>query len=230
MNTKEELLSITDADFETSSKSCNKDSRVSNEDLQAINHRIKNVAQNTNEGGVIWENLDEEKRYRNFAFTDWSNSITILESVRYLLYGKEVAPTTGNIHRQGLIIFNNAKTPAAARKLYPGVYIKPCRKNILANARYCIKDGDYVEEGIRPPSLNKIFREDNQNNKEVIWRLCYIQKEDENEEDIISDEMSWNDVQRMKAFWGRVKSKKMYISWSEIVIMKNDVIYDTFII
>jgi len=94
-------------------------------------------------------------RHRHFVFTlnNWTAAdIDYLDSlpVRYLVYGKETAPSTGTPHLQGYIVFANGKTVTAARTV-----LRRCRIAVAAGTPsqasvYCKKDGDFVERGDLP--------------------------------------------------------------------------------
>lgn len=99
------------------------------------------------------------KRARGFAFTvnnwteeDWS-ALQRAPSVRYLVMGKEVAPTTGTPHIQGYVFFELQKTFSAARTWFESVlgharaHVEMAYANALANCKYCMKDADPSNEG-----------------------------------------------------------------------------------
>lgn len=96
-------------------------------------------------------------RSRNFIFT--LNNYTdqhvallnrLAPSLRYLVYGREVAPTTGTPHLQGFAIFANARTLSAVTRLMPGAHVEIARGSPEQCRTYCIKDGDYAEFGTPP--------------------------------------------------------------------------------
>lgn len=92
---------------------------------------------------------------RNFSFT-WNNypddHIALLDmiSCKYLIYGREVAPTTGTKHLQGAIIFPSARRLPSVVKQLPGCHIEIAR-DIHQLIEYCKKEGDFIEKGT-PPS------------------------------------------------------------------------------
>lgn len=93
---------------------------------------------------------------RNFVFT-WNNytedSIAHLASLecKYMIYGKEVAPTTGTPHLQGFIVFANPRSRTGAiAAIGKGVYVAIARGDELQNEVYCSKDKAYFEKGVRP--------------------------------------------------------------------------------
>lgn len=234
MNTKSEQLEITDEDFETSSKSCNTNSRVSVKELNSVIYQKIN-AQNTEMGGVNDEISPKDMRKRGFAFTDFNNKIEMRKGVKYILWGNETCPTTGRLHRQGLILFKDGKTETAVRKMFPGTHIKFFKSKkpkeseqskLVKNARYCIKDGEWEELGERPATLNKIFRETDVT-QSADWRLSYLTNNDIE----ISPILTWNQVQSKMAFWKRTLSYALKIwmprpvEWNELIISKNDEIY-----
>ncbi len=69
----------------------------------------------------------------------------------YIIYGKEIAPTTGTPHLQGHIVFKDAKTESSVKKLLPGCHVQV---SVAPNksVEYCKKDGDYTERGTPPVS------------------------------------------------------------------------------
>lgn len=90
---------------------------------------------------------------RNFRFV-WNNypedvsPLSFPECV-YLIYGKEIAPTTGTPHLQGHIVFKNPRSVNGVRKLMKGCDV---RVSDLPdhNIEYCKKDGSVTESGVRP--------------------------------------------------------------------------------
>lgn len=98
-------------------------------------------------------------RYRNFIFT-YNNYGTAgeelikgLPRVRYLIYGRETAPTTGTAHLQGYVVFANARTLSGLRSVLPGVHIEVARGSHGQCREYCAKDGDFYEFGDLPAEL-----------------------------------------------------------------------------
>lgn len=71
---------------------------------------------------------------------------------RYIVYGREIAPTTQTPHLQGYVYFDNAKTLSAVIKLLPGSHIESAKGSPLQNYTYCTKEKDFFEKGIRPDS------------------------------------------------------------------------------
>lgn len=98
-------------------------------------------------------------KYRNFVFT-WNNYTESDEAYlqelpyKYLVYGREVAPTTGTLHLQGAIHFKNQRSFNAVRKLFKGQHVEIAR-DFEASIEYCKKDGDYFERGDFTLATNK---------------------------------------------------------------------------
>lgn len=94
-------------------------------------------------------------RSRAFVFTiqNWTEEHTaLLDAVqcRYIIYGKEVAPTTGTRHLQGYIYYKSAKTLRSLRRQLHPHHVEVARGDSAANRTYCSKDGDFVERGEIP--------------------------------------------------------------------------------
>jgi hypothetical protein len=71
---------------------------------------------------------------------------------KYLVFGREVAPTTGRPHLQGFVHLVNAKNPTAFKEwlgLSHSAYVAPSRDPRRA-IEYCKKDGDFFEWGTPP--------------------------------------------------------------------------------
>jgi len=93
-------------------------------------------------------------RSTNYRFTHNNYDNTALEDTvpcLYIIYGKEVAPTTGTPHLQGVIRFASKKSFKQVIDLLPGCNIDPCDA-LTAAIAYCKKDGDWTERGEAPMS------------------------------------------------------------------------------
>lgn len=71
---------------------------------------------------------------------------------RYLIFGLEVAPTTGTKHIQGYIYFDEAKSMSATKKVLGDkkVHLTAAKGNADQNKTYCSKDGEFYEHGRKP--------------------------------------------------------------------------------
>jgi len=73
-------------------------------------------------------------------------------SVTYIVFGREIAPTTGTPHLQGYTEVKNSTTWNTFRTILgPRAAFKSCEASGPANADYCKKDGDYREAGTLRP-------------------------------------------------------------------------------
>jgi len=92
-------------------------------------------------------------KHRNFRFT-WNNypqdvSVSNFPDHVYLIYGKEIAPSTGTPHLQGHITFKNPRTLSGVIKIMKGCHVL-VSDFPTSSAEYCKKDANFVESGIRP--------------------------------------------------------------------------------
>jgi len=69
---------------------------------------------------------------------------------RYVIYGREFAPTTGTPHLQGYVYFHNARQHRAVSRLLPRAVVTPANGSAAQNKKYCSKDGDFFEFGDVP--------------------------------------------------------------------------------
>lgn len=115
-----------------------------------------NTRQNTVNGAT------ESGRSRNWLFTcnrfgnDDIERLAVLGkdmSVAYLVYGHEVAPTTGHVHLQGFVRFRNARKFSGVREFFSTLTHADLRQGdnkAVEMMKYCQKGGKFVEFGKRP--------------------------------------------------------------------------------
>lgn len=94
-------------------------------------------------------------RYRSWCFTANNYDETLLAlldhlACRYLIYGKEISPTTSTPHLQGYVVFSSGCTLAACRTRLPRCHLQVARGTPSQNYDYCSKDGHFTERGTRP--------------------------------------------------------------------------------
>lgn len=92
---------------------------------------------------------------RNYCFTlnnytqedeDHLKTVSEGQNVRYLVYGKEIAPTTGTPHLQGFISLRNPKPFKRVKEiLNERIHLEEAKGTFKENVAYCIKDRQYVE-------------------------------------------------------------------------------------
>jgi len=81
------------------------------------------------------------------------------ETVKYLVYGREVAPTTGTPHLQGFVIFSTRlRLSAVKQKLPVGSHLEIARGTSQEASVYCKKEYDYEEHGELPGPPGKTNR------------------------------------------------------------------------
>lgn len=95
-------------------------------------------------------------RTRNFCFT--INNYTpeheqLLKDIecKWVVYGRETAPTTGTPHLQCAIVFSEPCTLSACVKRIPGANVEICKGSPAQNREYCCKeDKEFYERGTCP--------------------------------------------------------------------------------
>lgn len=97
--------------------------------------------------------MPNNERITNFVFTCnnyTSDHETLIQNIpsSYLIYGKEIAPTTGTPHLQGYCQLPNGRSHASLKKSLPGFFIKKAQGNCEQNRVYCSKSGDVFESGV----------------------------------------------------------------------------------
>lgn len=82
---------------------------------------------------------------------DFLGNDLVSSGIKYLCYGKEIAPTTKTKHLQGYVYFNNARSFKSAMATLPnGSHIEKCMGTAKQNKEYCEKEGEFVEYGELP--------------------------------------------------------------------------------
>lgn len=89
-------------------------------------------------------------RHYCFTLNNWTEEdLTKFQNLkaRYIIYGEEIAPTTGTPHLQGYMEFKNAVRMAFIKKTFPTMHLE-ARNGTREQARsYCTKDKKYTEIG-----------------------------------------------------------------------------------
>ena len=101
--------------------------------------------------------MEQNKPSLNWVFTlnnyTESDYDALSSYYRYLVVGKEVGDS-GTPHLQGYVILNKRSRLSALKKLLPRAHWE-IRKGSHEQARdYCMKDGDYIEDG-EPPATKE---------------------------------------------------------------------------
>lgn len=84
----------------------------------------------------------------NYTSQDESYLQNVLQC-QYIVYGREIAPTTGTPHLQGYVYFSNPRGFEAVRKLRKWS-IQVAKADVLKNGEYVKKGDDWFEKGTRP--------------------------------------------------------------------------------
>lgn len=96
------------------------------------------------------------RRTRRWVFTlnnpkgeinEFIESLTKSVATRYLVVGKELAPTTGTLHWQGFVEWENAATFNQMKQRIEGAHIEPAKGSNSQNRDYCTKGNDFAEYG-----------------------------------------------------------------------------------
>lgn len=116
-------------------------------------------------------------KYRNWCFT-WNNYTEIDEWVLYELvnqgtlkfvaYGKEIAPTTNTPHLQGFLGFKNQVRFNTVKELLPTCHLEAMRGSIEDNEYYCSKDDEDLTIWGDLPAKNNQGRSSKERWQEVV--------------------------------------------------------------
>jgi len=94
-------------------------------------------------------------KVRNYCFTfnnytsEDEEVVRTWEGVKYLVAGREIAPSTGTPHLQGFVVFVNARSLAALKKIDGRIHWEAAVAFDKA-IEYCKKEGSYFEVGTPP--------------------------------------------------------------------------------
>lgn len=93
--------------------------------------------------------------FRAYCFT--LNNYTELERITllhtecvYVVIGKEIGGLMGTPHLQGYMAFRTLKSLKQVRALCARCHWEGAKGSSMDNYRYCTKDGDFEERGVRP--------------------------------------------------------------------------------
>lgn len=99
-----------------------------------------------------------EQRSKHWCFTVFVDSYDEAESLlqrardksEYLIFGREICPSTGRRHLQGYVAFKTRTKFSSCRNYIPGAHFERMRGSSAEAAEYCKKDGQYTEYGQLP--------------------------------------------------------------------------------
>lgn len=94
---------------------------------------------------------------KHYVFTSFENELVFDdESMVYMVYGREVCPTTGKRHLQGFVSFKSKRTMRKSKELLcdDKAHLEVMRGTVEQAVTYCKKDGDFIEFGTKPKEKN----------------------------------------------------------------------------
>ena len=103
-----------------------------------------------------WLRNFKMSRYRDWTFRLANYTQEEEEAIKkidceYMVFGHEIAPTTGTPHLQGYIYFKNRKSLNQLKKMFGDrTHLENAKGNSQQNYEYCTKEGNFFEKGKRP--------------------------------------------------------------------------------
>lgn len=121
----------------------------------------------------IEEKVDPSRNW-NFTLNNYTpqdeEKLQNCNSVRYLLYGREIGEECKTPHLQGLIIFKSVKTLGAVKRFLPNAHWGNTI-SFEGSVRYCKKEGDFFEKG--QPLISKKRQGENERERwERAWQIA----------------------------------------------------------
>lgn len=85
----------------------------------------------------------------NWTDDQYATIVSLAENneFKYIVIGKENAPTTGTPHLHIYAEFKNPRSVNAVSKMFFGLFVEPRDKTAKAASEHCKKGGDFVEYG-----------------------------------------------------------------------------------
>lgn len=112
---------------------------------------------------------------RHWCFTSYKDELEYKDdSMLYMVYGREVCPSTGRRHLQGFVSFNKRRKLGIAKKLLGDeqAHMEIKRGSVQEASDYCKKDGDFVEFGEKPQEKNVAGGEARRRQYDSAWELA----------------------------------------------------------
>jgi len=127
------------------------------------------------------------QRSRKFVFTlnnytDEHQRLLREAGFRYIIWGREVAPTTETRHLQGYVYLRSASTMSTMRRKICGAHIEIARGSNKQCIDYCKKDGDFEEHGEPPRD-----REDGGDDEKKRWAEAWEKAKEGDIESVPAD-------------------------------------------
>jgi len=93
--------------------------------------------------------------WNNYTEENISSLKEFGEECRWMIFGKETAPSTGTPHLQGYMHFNNARSLSALKKRFNGCWMEKAKGKADDSKTYCSKECNDVFEIGEMPSQGK---------------------------------------------------------------------------
>lgn len=131
------------------------------------------------------------EQYRRWCFTDFDvcHDIEFYKGFKckYVIFGKEVCPTTGKMHHQGYMEFGITKRLVALKKLDDKIHWSACRGSQEENINYCSKEGVVTEWG----------EKGQQGKRSDMLRAIEMIEEGKGDQEIIREVGTWQSARTM---------------------------------
>lgn len=146
----------------------------------------------------------------------------------YLVYGDELAPTSGTPHLQGYVVFSKNKRFSAVKNLLsPRYHLELAKGSTEQNVAYCTKDGWVTERGTKPLSKKEIGQNERERWKEIIRHAKEGTLEEYDPKVYYSTLNTAQKLQaqyqkpvgitkRVRVFYGPTQTGKSFSAWSQL--------------
>jgi len=148
------------------------------------------------------------KKYRNYTFTlnNYPDKVELHDALdeiqcKFMKYGKEVCPTTGTPHLQGMVIFDSPISFKSATKKLGGCHVE-IMKSLEGSLAYTEKDGDFTERGTRPVSQS-----DKGKTEQARWFNIRVASEQGRFDDIPAD-VRFKQYRAVEHFYNSARKKR----------------------
>jgi hypothetical protein len=107
----------------------------------------------TSERNLLSEKRKREEKWRKSAFTCYAWPVEPKfddDKLAYLAYAHEICPDTKRDHWQGFAYTHVQKVLKGWKRIFPGAHIEQMFGDFQDNEKYCSKEGQLIEHGVRP--------------------------------------------------------------------------------
>jgi len=146
---------------------------------------------------------------------------------KYMIYGHEVAPTTGTKHLQGYIVFKGNQRLSAVKKHLPTAHWAKAKGDFASNYAYCTKeDPCFFEKGTKTKTRKEIGEAERERWSKIIAHAKAGTLEDHDPKVYFIHyntaaklqakyEKPEKIIKTVKVFWGSTGSGKSWTAWQE---------------